>query len=143
MAVFMGRFTHTLDPKNRLFVPSRFRSQLGEAFVLFKPLNGDKCLFAYTMEDWQELSEIMNRQPGGKELTVRQRYTYINTDMVEIDKQGRITVSNEFCAFAGLEKDVVFFGAGRRIEIWNLAAWEAMLAEKDMEDNGQEINLPF
>ena len=64
--MFMGEYNHTVDPKGRLIVPSKFREQLGSEFVVTKGLDG--CLFVYPAEEWQpsfgELSKSVARQLG-------------------------------------------------------------------------------
>ena len=143
MAIFMGRYFHNLDQKNRIFIPSKFRDALGESFVLYMPKKTGKCLFAYTLADWEEVSEHKNNKPLSKELTLQQRSTYLGTEMVDVDNQGRVTICKEFCEFATLEKEVVFFGAGRRIEIWSRGEWDAMLQAKAECDDDEEDNVPF
>ena len=53
--MFMGEYNHTVDPKGRLIVPSKFREQLGSEFVVTKGLDG--CLFVYTSEEWHNIEE--------------------------------------------------------------------------------------
>ena len=135
MAAFAGQYTHTLDQKNRLSVPARLREELGESFVLYMPGNGDRCIFAYTIADWQEVLDKLNDRPASKELTNMQRFVHFNSDRVDIDKQGRFTIKQNFLDFAGLKKDVFLLGAGRRIEIWDTDEWSRMLGA--LESNGE------
>ena len=53
--MFMGEYNHTVDPKGRLIVPSKFREQLGSEFVVTKGLDG--CLFVYPAEEWHNIEE--------------------------------------------------------------------------------------
>lgn len=150
MSVFTGTYYHSLDQKNRLFIPTKLREYLGESFMLYKPQNGDKCLFVYTTKDWEYLSNQLNNQPASKELTLKQRFTYLRLDTVETDKQGRITIKADFCKFANLEKEVVIQGIGGRIEIWNRTAFDEMVDEREalIEEAGEQdedikVNLAF
>jgi len=150
MSFFAGHFWHSLDQKNRLFIPTKLREALGGSFIIYKPQNGDKCLFAYTLSDWEELSNQLNNQPASKKLTELQRSTYLRLDTVSVDNQWRITLSNEFCEFAGLEKEVFILGAGKRLEIWSRSEYDAMLKRNEerlekAKENGEdiEIHLPF
>lgn len=59
--MFMGEFQHNIDPKGRIIVPSKFREDLGESFVVTRGL--DKCLFAYPMEEWKVLEEKLKKLP--------------------------------------------------------------------------------
>jgi len=143
LPLFMGQYKHNLDQKNRLFIPAKLREGLGDSFILCMPPNGDKCLFAYTMKDWEELSDRINDQPKSRQLTMQQRFTYYNIDTVEADKQGRITIKTNFCDFAGLDKDVFILGAGRRVEFWNPALWDEMV--ETAKENGEytTFDLPY
>lgn len=124
MTNYMGQFTHSLDIKNRVAVPVKFRDALGESFVLFRAMNGDKCLFLYSKEDWEFAMSEINSRPASRELTEYQRCIYANLFEVEPDKQGRITVPAEFCKFAAFDKEVFVLGAGRRVELWDPSEWE-------------------
>ena len=46
-----GKYKHTVDPKGRLFVPSKLRDELGDVFYV--TVAPDKCLSVYTSEGWQ------------------------------------------------------------------------------------------
>lgn len=124
MSNYMGQSTHSLDAKNRIAVPVKFRNALGESFVLFRAMNGDKCLFLYSMEDWETLMSEVNSRPVSRELTEYQRRIYANLYEVEPDKQGRITLPAEFCKFAGFDREVFVLGAGKRVELWNPSEWD-------------------
>lgn len=143
MALLLGQYVHNMDPKNRLFIPSAIRDELGQRFVLCTPPNGEKCLFGYAVEDWKELAAIINSQPTGRELTLRQRFTYLNVDTVTHDAQGRITIKNSFCEYAGLEREVFILGVGRRVEIWDLSAWNNMLDAAKADNQFPAYDFPF
>ena len=61
ISMFMGEYNHTVDAKGRLIVPSKFREQLGEEFVLTKGLDG--CLFVYDNEEWTALELKLKALP--------------------------------------------------------------------------------
>lgn len=111
---FWGNYPHTLDAKNRLFIPAKFREELGDSFVLYSPKD-QGCLYAYNLQAWEEIcAEVINS--GNVNM---QRYIFDDAISVEPDKQGRITIKAEFCKRAGLKKEIVVAGAGKRIEIWD------------------------
>ncbi|MCR5484427.1 MAG: division/cell wall cluster transcriptional repressor MraZ [Clostridiales bacterium] len=143
MAELKGQYHHTLDQKNRLLIPSKLRDILGETFILFMAQNGDKCLFAYTLEDWDVLMEKLNSGETSHELTAMQRFVHAFSDTVDVDKQGRITIKQNFMDFAGLSHNVFILGAGRRVEIWDEDEWNNMM--KGIAENGElpKINLAF
>ena len=59
--MFMGEYNHTVDAKGRLIVPSKFREQLGDEFVVTKGLDG--CLFVYENTEWKVLEEKLHTLP--------------------------------------------------------------------------------
>ena len=143
LAELLGQYWHTIDQKNRLSVPSKLRMLLGDNFVLCLPPNGDKCIFAYSNENWEELMEKLNENEPSKDLTRRQRFIRFNSDTAEVDKQGRITISKRFIDFADIKKDVFILGAGRRAELWAAEEWDKMYSS--LEQNGEmpEFDLAF
>ncbi len=131
--MFMGEYNHTIDTKGRLIVPSKFREQLGDEFVVTKGMDG--CLFVYANEDWSAFEQKLTSLPLiNKEARKFARFFLAGAAQVEVDKQGRILLPANLREFAGLEKDVVLVGVGSRIEIWSRENWENMDADSDMDD---------
>ena len=131
--MFMGEYNHTVDTKGRLIVPSKFREQLGDEFVVTKGMDG--CLFVYANDDWNAFEQKLTSLPLiNKEARKFARFFLAGAAQVEVDKQGRILLPTNLRQFAGLEKDVVLVGVGSRIEIWSRENWENMDADSDMDD---------
>ena len=131
--MFMSQYNHTVDTKGRLIVPSKFREQLGDEFVVTKGMDG--CLFVYAHDDWNAFEQKLTSLPLiNKEARKFARFFLAGAASVEVDKQGRILLPTNLRQFAGLEKDVVLVGVGSRIEIWSLENWENMDADSDMDD---------
>ena len=131
--MFMSEYSHTIDPKGRLIVPSKFREQLGDVFVVTKGMDG--CLFVYANEEWAAFEEKLTGLPLiNKEARQFARFFMAGAAMVEVDKQGRILLPANLRAFAGLDKDVVLVGVGSRIEIWSRENWESMDTDSSMDD---------
>ena len=119
--MFMGEYSHTIDAKGRLIIPSKFREQLGEEFVLTKGLDG--CLSIYPNDEWAAFEEKLRALPlTNKNARTFSRFFVAGATSCELDKQGRILVPATLREFAGLEKDVVLTGNINRIEIWYLVA---------------------
>ena len=130
--MFMSQYNHTVDAKGRLIVPSKFRDQLGDEFVVTKGMDG--CLFVYANEDWKAFEEKLATLPmTNKEARMFTRFFLAGAATLEVDKQGRILLPANLRDFASLEKDVVLVGVGTRIEIWSKENWENMDADQDME----------
>ncbi len=131
--MFMSEYNHTVDTKGRLIVPSKFREQLGDEFVVTKGMDG--CLFVYANDDWNAFEQKLTSLPLiNKEARKFARFFLAGAAQVEVDKQGRILLPANLRQFAGLEKDVVLVGVGSRIEIWSRENWENMDADSDMDD---------
>ncbi|MBO5333317.1 MAG: division/cell wall cluster transcriptional repressor MraZ [Clostridia bacterium] len=110
--LFKSAYYHSLDAKNRVFIPAKFRDALGEEFVVFK--GSEKCLYVYTKEGFEKVSrQFMNT--NNREI---QRAFFSQVVDMTADKQGRITLSNDLLEHADITKDVSIIGAGSRIEIW-------------------------
>lgn len=131
--MFMGEYNHTIDVKGRVFVPSKFREQLGDTFVVTQGLDG--CLFVYSNEEWERFVEGLKTLPGNKEARQLQRYFMAGAISCEVDKQGRILIPLKLRESAGLDKDVVFVGVLGKIEIWSKERWE----NNECYDNMDEI----
>lgn len=131
--MFMGEYNHTIDEKGRIIVPSKFREQLGDNFVVTQGLDG--CLFVYSNEEWEQFVIGLKGLPGNKDGRQLQRYFMAGAISCEVDKQGRILIPAKLRQQAGLEKEVVFVGVLSKIEIWSKERWE----KNDCYDNMDEI----
>ena len=130
--MFMGVYSHTIDPKGRLIIPSKFREQLGDEFVLTKGLDG--CLSIYPMNEWEKFEEQLRSLPlTNKNARTFSRFFVAGATSCELDKQGRILVPGTLREFAGLEKDVVLTGNINRIEIWSKQKWSENSNYDDMD----------
>ena len=131
--MFMGEYSHNIDAKGRMIVPSKFREQLGDEFVVTKGLDG--CLFVYPNEEWQNIEEKFRNVPlTSKDARKFSRFFFAGATTCEVDKQGRILLPAALREFAGLEKDVVLVGVGSRVEIWSKDKWENMNSDTDMDE---------
>lgn len=134
--MLMGQFQHSLDPKGRLIIPSKFREQLGESFILTKGL--DRCLFVYPKSEWVMLEQKLKALPlTKKEARAFIRLFFSGAVEVELDKQGRILIPPVLREYARIEKEVVIIGVSNRAEIWSASEWEAY--SKEAEDSYEEI----
>ncbi|NLZ83330.1 MAG: division/cell wall cluster transcriptional repressor MraZ [Clostridiales bacterium] len=120
--MFMGEFNHSVDAKGRIIIPSKFREDLGEGFVITLGLDG--CLFAYPDTEWALFVEKLKTLPGTKEARQLQRYFMAGAAACETDKQGRILIPAKLRESAELEKDIVFVGVLNKIEIWSKERWD-------------------
>ncbi|HHU76652.1 MAG TPA: division/cell wall cluster transcriptional repressor MraZ [Firmicutes bacterium] len=121
--MLIGEFNHTLDNKGRVIVPSRFREELEDRFIITRGL--DSCLFAYPREEWNSLENKLKAMPFTRaEARAFMRLFFSGASEVEPDKQGRILIPPVLREHAELDKEIVFIGVSNRAEIWSKEKWE-------------------
>lgn len=137
--MFMGEYNHTIDTKGRLIIPSKFREELGDEFVVTKGLDG--CLFVFPEHEWNTFEEKLKSLPlTNKSARQFSRFFVAGAAPCEVDKQGRILLPGTLREFAGLEKDVVLTGMLNRIEIWSKLKWEENNTYDDMDDIAEQMS---
>ncbi len=120
--MLIGEYTHSLDPKKRLSLPSKFRNELGKKVVVTRGL--DNCLFVYPLKEWQRITEKISELPLGQADTRGfNRFFLSGAVEVDIDSVGRILVPDFLKDFAGLNAKVVLAGVHSRVEIWDEQVW--------------------
>jgi len=127
--MLLGEYEHTLDDKNRLTLPARFRQAFVEGIVVTRGMDG--CLFAYTREAWETMvgSRLATLNTLSKEGRRMQRFFFSGATETELDKQGRVGLPAALLEHAKLGRDVVVAGVHDHLEIWDRAAWRLELAE--------------
>jgi len=134
--MFIGEYQHSIDPKKRLAVPSKFRMELKNKIVITRGL--DKCLFIYPMKVWEELAGKLGTLPVGESSTRSFiRLMLAGASDSEIDKQGRILIPDFLKDYAGLDRNVVIAGVYNRLEIWDENRWSEY--KRNAEKNSDEI----
>jgi len=120
--MFIGEYNHTLDDKNRLSLPAKFRSDLGKKIIITRGL--DRCLSVYTALEWKKFTAKLSELSFGQsDSRAFQRFILGGAVEVEFDKSGRILIPEFLKTFAGLSDRVFVTGAGNRVELWNETAW--------------------
>jgi len=120
----MGEFSHTLDAKGRVTLPSDLRAELSDSFYITKGL--DNCLFIYGESEWNSLSEKLKTLPMAKpEARAFLRFFFSGAKKVECDKQGRFLIPSNLRVYADLKKDVVLTGVMTRAELWAKERYDA------------------
>jgi len=120
--MLIGEYTHTLDEKKRVSLPSKFRKEIGKRVVATRGL--DNCLFLYEWNEWQKIAQKVS-DLGMAQADKRSFNRFLLSSAVEIDidNVGRFLIPDHLKQFADLENKIVFAGVGNRIEIWNEATW--------------------
>jgi MraZ protein len=125
-----GTYERSLDEKQRLTLPKRFRELLAGQGQLILTLGTDGSLSLFPQPAFAALTEkLAARSPTGQDVRAFSRLLYAQSQSVELDSQGRIRLPAELARLAGLNGDVILLGVGDRVELWNKSRWEAYLAE--------------
>ncbi len=140
----MGEYQHTLDTKQRLIIPAKFRDQLGSQFVVTRGLDG--CLFGYPMSEWQLLEQKLKALPLTKrDARAFVRFLYSAATVCTLDKQGRINIPDPLVKYADLSKKCMVVGVSNRLEIWDSDRWDAYNADTadNFDEIAEDLNIDF
>ena len=118
----VGEYYHTLDAKNRLFIPAKHREVLGETFYITRKM-GDKCLAIYSAEEWEKLSAKLTEFPDSVVKSLK-KFLYSKTISVAPDAQGRVMLTPALIEYSGIDKNVAVIGCGDHAQIWAEDAWK-------------------
>ena len=121
--MFFGEYEHTIDDKNRVTLPARFRDALADGVVLTRSL--DTCLDVYSRADWDALvaARLADLDPFSREARELKRFFFSGASDAELDRQGRVVVPPALAKRAGLGKEVVVAGVHDHLEIWDRGTW--------------------
>lgn len=121
--MLIGEYTHTMDDKNRISVPSKMRSLLGKKIIITPGL--DQCLFAFTVKEWERIAGKLSENSSMLSADMRSftRYMFGGASEVEVDNIGRVLVPDFLRERANLKTKVVLIGVQNRLEIWNEKSW--------------------
>jgi MraZ protein len=127
--VLLGEYDHSLDEKNRLAIPAKFREAFADGIVVTRGLDG--CLYAYTRGDWGRLVDgrLAQIDTLGREGRLIMRHFFSGATEAELDRQGRVALPAALIASAGLGREVTVAGVYDHLEIWSRQAWREHLAE--------------
>ncbi len=135
--MFTGEFEHSVDSKNRIFVPAKFREELGETFMVVRDIRRP-ILKMYSLEAWQEyLVPIRAQERKISEKTMR--YLHRNAAQVSPDSQGRIVLSASLLAYAEIKKEAMVVGCSDYCEIWALDKYTAEIENEDIDEIRAEL----
>lgn len=134
--MFIGEYHHTIDDKGRLIIPTKFRDELGNSFIITRGI--ENCLCVYSSDSWNSICNKLNSLPfTRKDARNFNRFFMSGATCVELDKQGRVNVTSPLIEYANLLKDCVIIGAGDRLEIWSQEAWDEFF--NSSKDNMSDI----
>jgi MraZ protein len=130
---FRGHYEHSLDSKNRLSIPARFRAAFATGVVLAK--DPETCVAVWTPDAHEAIIEraLGGLNPMGSEYRKLSRFYQGNSFEVELDATGRVTLPPPLLAHASIEKEVVVVGVGDHLEVWGRERWEREQRALDRE----------
>ncbi len=136
--MFRGQFQHSVDAKGRISLPARFRETLvasGDARFVLTAALFDPCLHLFPMLAWEELEEKIAALPSMDPNVVRFRRLYVSAACeCEADKHGRLLIPGPMREKVRLEKDALWAGMGRHLELWSTQEWDAALQMSPEEE---------
>ena len=128
---FRGQYDHSLDAKNRLNVPAKFRAAFADGVVMQKWL--EPCVAVWTPNQFEAFTEsfLAGLNPLSRERRRLSTYFSGNSWDVELDSAGRVTLTQSLLEHAGIKKEVVVVGTVDHLEIWDRGRWQAHQRELD------------
>ena len=134
---FHGTFEHTLDAKNRLTVPAKFRAALAGKVFLVR--GADPCISLYPEATYSELTEtaLQGMNPFSTQARELKRMFYGNATDTELDSAGRVMLTPRHLEHGGIDREVVITGAGDCLELWDRSAWEAY--DRDLSQRAPDL----
>lgn len=142
MLLLTGEYEHTIDEKGRLFISNKLRGQIdadehGSNFYLVLGANGILCL--YPEKYFQQIAlAVAPGKVAPDEAVVFERMSFALASKVELDRQGRLLLSEKLRRRAGLQNSITLIGVRDHIELWNAASWEEYL-NQNMEQYQQQM----
>ena len=129
--MFLGEFTHKLDSKNRIMIPSEFRDDLSENFYITK--GPEKSLVIYTEEEFIKQSERLDGlEVQNKKNRAIKRLFFSSTVKASLDKQGRVLLNKNLRDYSEIKEEAMIIGNNSTIELWDRSNWEAYIDEVEV-----------
>lgn len=130
---FRGHYEHSLDAKNRLSIPAKFRASFSSGVVLAK--DAEPCVAVWTPVQHEQIidSALEGKNPLDPQRKRIARYFQANSFEQELDSAGRVTLPPPLLAHAGVEKEVVVAAVGDHLEVWSKERWQQETSSLDAD----------
>ncbi len=129
---FVSSYRHSLDAKKRVFIPSKFRDELGDEFYITRKFG--TYLSIYTADDWQAYVEKIEKLPESDAEEI-QDFILGAAQKCTPDASGRIILDDRLLKHAGIDKNIVFVGVGKQIRVWA----EELYEEREINRNFDKL----
>jgi len=121
--MFIGEYSHSIDEKGRMAIPSRMRGELANGAVVTRGI--DNCLWVFPKNEWEALAKKLSNLPlSDANSRAFSRLMLAGAMEVEFDNQGRILLPAYLREYANLKKNAVIAGLYNRVEIWESQKWQ-------------------
>lgn len=134
---FRGNFTHSLDPKGRISLPSEFRKVLSdieeEAVVLTNYISdGARCLEGFGLKAWKDFeAKLREKSRFSSKLQKLENFYLSRASECPIDGSGRILIPAYLRTYAGIERDVTFTSSIHGFRVWDARVWTTIFSEAE------------
>ncbi len=135
-----GKELRKFDQVNRMSIPPSFRKDLGETVFILKSIYDEPCLVIFSEEEWVNFSMGFISSFTGKKQAKAQRRLADRVEKLTVDKSGRISIKEDFKAYANLEDEVLVVGTMDRVELWTPENWELWCAGDDDDDDDLDFS---
>lgn len=130
--MLIGEYIHTIDAKNRVSLPFKFRREMGKKIIITPGL--DRCLFIFTLKEWAKVSKRLSDPDSNLSFLKADkrnfnRYMFGRAVDVEVDSIGRILIPDFLKEIIKPSNKVAVIGVGDRVEVWNDKVWQACKEE--------------
>ncbi len=137
---FVGSYTHTLDGKKRVTIPSDWREAAGEPVLFILPGVNEKCLYVYTAREMaQRLEKVRTASVANVQAQRFLRDFFSRADRVALDAQGRIRVKDALLDYAGIINQMLLVGVGSRFELWSPESWNEQSSQLDQSKFAEAV----
>ena len=141
--LFAGKEIRKFDQVNRMSIPPSFRKDLGETVFVMKSIHKEPCLIIFSEEEWINFSTGFISAFSGEKQAKAQRKLADRVEKLAVDKSGRISIKEDFKAYAGLEDEVLVVGTMDRVELWTAQNWEIWCGDDDDDDELDFSNVSY
>ena len=132
--MFLGEYSHTIDSKGRLTIPSKYRDTLATGLVVTRGIGSNLAI--YPLDEWEKLTErILSRPMSNQQVMNFRRRVFSAADNLKPDRQGRILIPAKLREFASLGERVIIVGNFQFLEIWNPDEWDAVQQQIENSDD--------
>jgi MraZ protein len=142
--MLIGEYIHTIDEKNRISLPSKFRKEMGKKIIITPGL--DQCLFIFTAKEWTKVSKRLSDSDSDLSFLTADkrsfnRFMFGRAAEIEVDSIGRILIPDFLKDRIGLKNTAAMVGVEDRVEVWNENAWNKQkeVIERQAEELAEKL----